>query len=98
MNITLCVRSFRNIFYLLGHEATCLYVIFKSWKYGINLDLSSHPVSSLTPKDIGLKLSDRPEIWQPLGNSAAEVPVNFQSDTNMSTSILLASRLRKIVQ
>ena len=33
------------------------------------------------PRDLYLKLYDRSEIWQTPGNSAADVPVKFHSDT-----------------
>ena len=60
------------------------------------LSVRSRKVSK--PGDLYLELSNRSEIWQALGSSAADVPVKFQSDTTIQSTNLVASRLYKILQ
>ena len=43
----------------------------------------SHEIAE--PRDIGLKLSDRFEIWQTLDSTDAEAHIKFQSKTMMLT-------------
>ena len=59
--------------------------------------LRNHKSRKLSkPRDLRLKLADGFVIWQELGNTADDVPVKFQSDTNILPLDLVPSGLCEI--
>ena len=63
------------------------------WAVG-HLVVRSREVSK--PRDSGLDLSNRTKIDSHLGSRTTEMPVEFQSDTIITTSNVTASRLHEI--